>query len=168
MTYDVPFLRHVTSNKTYNFCIFSNFVNSEPIDLKIGTHIDLTYTIYHIKNRTNKNNITRISMATKYHIIKHRVFFKNVNRGISPIHTGRIPIEIPVHYVCPGRVIKNRLQIKHMIFAYFLLNLVNFVPIDLKIGTHIDCIIQKTATNKNNGTRISMATKYPIIKDRPH
>ena len=41
MTYDVPFLRHVTSNKIYNCCIFSNFVNSEPIDLKIGTHIDL-------------------------------------------------------------------------------------------------------------------------------
>ena len=40
------FLRHVTSNKTYNCCIFSNFVNSEPIDLKIGTHIDLTCTIY--------------------------------------------------------------------------------------------------------------------------
>ena len=46
MTYDVPFLHHVTSNKTYNCCIFSNFVNSEPIDLKIGTHIDLTCTIY--------------------------------------------------------------------------------------------------------------------------
>ena len=76
MTYDVPFLRHVTSNKTYNCCIFSNFVNSEPIDLKIGTHTDLTCTIYHIKNRTNKNNITRISMANKYHILKHRAFFK--------------------------------------------------------------------------------------------
>ena len=37
-------------------------------------------------------------------------------------------------------------------FAYFLLNLVNVVPID---------------TNTNNVTRISMATKYPIIKDRP-
>ena len=59
MTYDVPFLRHVTSNKTYDCCIFSNFVNSEPIDLKIGTHIDLTCTIYHIKNCTNKNNVTR-------------------------------------------------------------------------------------------------------------
>ena len=49
MTYDVPFLRRVTSNKIYNCCIFSNFVNSEPINLKIGTHIDLTCTIYHIK-----------------------------------------------------------------------------------------------------------------------
>ena len=68
MTYDVPFLRHVTSNKTYNVAYFLTFVNSEPIDLKIGTHIDLTCTIYHIKNRTNKKNITRISMSTKYHI----------------------------------------------------------------------------------------------------
>ena len=41
-------LRHVTSNKIYNCCIFSNFVNSEPIYLKIGTHIDLTCTIYMI------------------------------------------------------------------------------------------------------------------------
>ena len=78
MTYDVPFLRHMTSNKTYNCCIFSNFVNSEPIDLKIGTHIDLTCTIYQIKNGTNKNKKTRISMATKYHIIKHRAFLKTL------------------------------------------------------------------------------------------
>ena len=59
MTYDVPFLRHVTSNKTYDCCLFSNFVNSELIDLKIGTHIDLTCTIYHIKNCSNKNNVQR-------------------------------------------------------------------------------------------------------------
>ena len=84
MTYDVPFLRHVTSNKTYNCCIFSNFVNSEPIDLKIGTHIDLTCTIYHIKNCTNKNNITRITMATKYPIIKHRAFFKTLIAAYHP------------------------------------------------------------------------------------
>ena len=66
------------------------------------------------------------------------------------------------------RVIKNRRQIKHTIFAYFLLNFVNFVPIDLKIGTHIDWTYNmyhtKNCTNKNNVTRIS---KYPIIKDRP-
>ena len=42
MMNDVPFLRHVTSNKT-----FANFV---PIDLKIGTHIGRTYTMYHAKN----------------------------------------------------------------------------------------------------------------------
>ena len=32
---------------------------------------------------------------------------------------------------------------------------------------HILCIIQNNCTNKNNVTRIYMATKYPIIKDRP-
>ena len=73
--------------------------------------------------------------------------------------------------LCPVRVIKNRRQIKHTIFAYVLLNLVNFVPIDLKIGTHIDWTYNmyhaKNCTNKNNVTRISLATKYPIIKDRP-
>ena len=47
------------SNKTYDFCIFSNLVNFVPIDLKIGTHIDWTY-------------VTCISMATKYPIIKDR------------------------------------------------------------------------------------------------
>ena len=80
----VPFLRHVTSNKIYNCCIFSNFVNSKPIDLKIGTHIDLTCTIYNIKNCTNKNNITRITMATKYPIIKHRAFFKTLIAAYHP------------------------------------------------------------------------------------
>ena len=42
----VPFVRHVTSHKTYDFCMFSKFVNFVPIDLKIGTHIDRTYTMY--------------------------------------------------------------------------------------------------------------------------
>ena len=86
MTYDVPFLRHVTSNKIYHCCIFSNFVNSEPIDLQIGTHIDLTCTIYNIKNCTNTNNITRITicMATKYPIIKHRAFFKTFIAAYHP------------------------------------------------------------------------------------
>ena len=49
MTYDVPFLRHMTSNKTYSFCMFSKLVNLLPIDhvdRKIGTHIDWTYTMY--------------------------------------------------------------------------------------------------------------------------
>ena len=96
MTYDVPFLRHVTSNKIYNCCIFSNFVNSEPIDLKIGTHIDLTCTIYNIKNCTNKNNITRITMATKYPHYKAWGVFQNLNRVISPIHIGRIPMKLRV------------------------------------------------------------------------
>ena len=79
----------LVSNQTHD-------VNSEPIDFKIGTHIDFTCTIYHIKNCTNKNNITRITMATKYPIIKHRAFFQNLNRGISPIHIGRIPMKLRV------------------------------------------------------------------------
>ena len=41
--HDVPLLRHMTSNKTYDFCMFSKFVNFVLIDLKIGTHIDWTY-----------------------------------------------------------------------------------------------------------------------------
>ena len=50
--YDVPFLRHVTSNKTYDFCMFYKFFNLVPIDLTIGTHIDWTYmyTYVHCKN----------------------------------------------------------------------------------------------------------------------
>ena len=62
----------------------SHDVNSEPINFKIGTHIDFTCTIYHIKNCTNKNNITRITMATKYPIIKHRAFFKTLIAAYHP------------------------------------------------------------------------------------
>ena len=50
MTYDIPFLHHVTSNKAYNFCMFSKFVNFVPIDLKVGANIDWTYTVYLAKN----------------------------------------------------------------------------------------------------------------------
>ena len=62
----------------------SHDVNSEPIDFIIGTHIDFTCTIYQIKNCTNKNNITRITMATKYPIIKHRAFFKTLIAAYHP------------------------------------------------------------------------------------
>ena len=62
----------------------SHDVNSEPIDFKIGTHIDFTCTIYHLQNCTNKNNITRITMATKYPIIKHRAFFKTLIAAYHP------------------------------------------------------------------------------------
>ena len=60
-----------------------------PIGLKIGSHIDCTVPIlcdpmYHTKNCTNKNNITLISMAIKYPIIKHRVFFKNLAAEYHP------------------------------------------------------------------------------------
>ena len=52
-------------------CMFSKFINFVQIDLKIGTHIDLTYTMYLAKKY--------VSMATKYPIIKHRAFFKTFN-----------------------------------------------------------------------------------------
>ena len=55
MTYGVPlFIRHVTSNKTYDFCMFSKFVHFVPIDLKMGAHIDWTYTMYYTKNEPIK------------------------------------------------------------------------------------------------------------------
>ena len=76
MMRDVPILPHVTSNKTYDFCMFYEFVNFVPIDLKIGTHIDRTYIMYHAKKCTNQNNVTHVSMATTYPIIKHRAFSK--------------------------------------------------------------------------------------------
>ena len=76
MTYDVLFLRHVTSNKIYDFCMFSKFVNFMPIDLKIGTHIDWTYTMYLANQCIDQNNVMYVSMATKYPIIKHTAFFK--------------------------------------------------------------------------------------------
>ena len=39
--------------------------------------------LYNIKNCINKNNVTRISMATKYPIIKHRAFFKTLPQHIT-------------------------------------------------------------------------------------
>ena len=56
MTYEVPFLRHVTSHKTYDFLCFLN-----------------SSILYRL--------ITCISMATKYPIIKHRAFFKTLTRA---------------------------------------------------------------------------------------
>ena len=72
MTYDVPFLRHVTSNKTYDFCMFSKFINFVPIDW----YIHWTYTMYLAKQCIDPHNVTYVSMATTYPIIKHRAFFK--------------------------------------------------------------------------------------------
>ena len=69
MAYHVPFLRHVTSNKTYDFCMFYKFINFVPIDLKIGTHIDWTYAMYLAKNALIQ--------------IKHRALFKTLNKIIS-------------------------------------------------------------------------------------
>ena len=106
MTYAVPFLRHVTPNKTYEFCMFSNilavmtydvpsnktcdfcmfskFINFVPIYLKIGTHIDCPGPILcTLKKCIDQNNRTYVSMATKYPIIKHRAFFKTLTFCIS-------------------------------------------------------------------------------------
>ena len=69
-----PFLRHMTSNKTYDFCMFFNFINFVPIDLKIGTHIYWTM-LCTLQKCIDQNNVTYFSMATKYPIIKHRAFF---------------------------------------------------------------------------------------------
>ena len=78
-----------------------------PIDLKIGTHIDWTHIIYHAKNCTNQNNVTRISMATKYPIIKHRTFFKTLTI-LMKLH-----MEIPVyHYQYVWYKIEHRSKIK--------------------------------------------------------
>ena len=56
--------------------MFYEFVNFVPNDLNISTHIDRTYTMYHTKNAPIKNNVTHVSLATKYPIIKHRAFSK--------------------------------------------------------------------------------------------
>ena len=57
--------------------MFSKLINFVPIDLKIGTHIDWTYTMY------LQNNVTYVSMATKYPITKHMAFFKTLTFFIS-------------------------------------------------------------------------------------
>ena len=54
---------------------------------KIGTHIDWTYNMYIAKTHINKSNVTYVSMATKYPIIKHRAFIKTLTSTISPINT---------------------------------------------------------------------------------
>ena len=46
MTYSILFLRHMMSNKTYDVCMFSKFINFVPIDLKIDTHINWIYIMY--------------------------------------------------------------------------------------------------------------------------
>ena len=66
----------MTSNKTYDFCMFSKFVNLVPMYLKIDTHIDWTYTMYLAKKYIDQNNVTYVSMATKYPILNHMAFFK--------------------------------------------------------------------------------------------
>ena len=63
--------------------MFSKLVNFVPIDLKIGTHIYWTYTMYVAKQCIDQNNVTHFSMATKYPIIKDMTFFKTFTFFIS-------------------------------------------------------------------------------------
>ena len=119
MTSDVPFLRHVTSNQAYYFWIFSKFVNVVPTYLKIGTYIDWTYNMYIAKTYINKSNVTYVSMATKYSIIKHRAFFKTLTAAISPINTWSIAMkfrmDIPVlhdYFVWQPREHRSKVTVK--------------------------------------------------------
>ena len=41
----------------------------------IGTYLDWTYNMYIAKTYINKSNVTYVSMATKYPIIKHNQSF---------------------------------------------------------------------------------------------
>ena len=59
--------------------MFSKFVNFVPIDLKSGTLIDWIYTMYLAKKCIDQSNVTYVSMANKYPIIKHRAFLKKIN-----------------------------------------------------------------------------------------
>ena len=64
--------------------MFSKLINVVLIDLKIGTHIDWTYTICTLQKQCiDQNNVTYVSMATKYPIIKHWAFFKTLTFFIS-------------------------------------------------------------------------------------
>ena len=58
--------------------MFSKFVNFVSIYLKIGTHIDRTYTMFLAKKCIDKNNVTYVSMTIKYPIIKHWAFFISI------------------------------------------------------------------------------------------
>ena len=48
----------VFASRDVKFGMFSNFVNVVQIDLKIGTHIDWTYTMYLANKLIDKNNVT--------------------------------------------------------------------------------------------------------------
>ena len=51
--------------------------------------------------------------------------------------------------------------------TYYVLKINQILPIDLKIGTHIDCTYNIYLANnigKNNVTYAFMATKYPNMK----
>ena len=81
---------------TYRFCvtwrqikytIVAYFLTSSILNRLISKSVHTLIwlcTIYNIKNCTNKNNIPRITMETKYPIIKHRAFFKTLIAAYHP------------------------------------------------------------------------------------
>ena len=70
----VPFLRHVTSNKhTIVACFLNSSILCQLISKSVHTLIGPMLCIK--QKCTNQNYVTRVSMATKYPIIKHIVFF---------------------------------------------------------------------------------------------
>ena len=83
----------------------------------IWSHIDWTYNMYIAKTYINKSNVTYVSMATKYPIIKHRAFFKTLTAAISPIYTWQLLMKlrmaIPVlHAYFVWQPIKHRSKVK--------------------------------------------------------
>ena len=98
LTYDIPFLRHVTSNKTYDFCMFSKFVNFAQLISK-SVHIDWTYIMYHTKKCTNQNNVTRVFMANTGWI------FINLRMEIPVLHA--YVVWQPIYHRSKVKVIKH-------------------------------------------------------------
>ena len=79
MTDDLPFWRHMTSNKTR--CFLNLSILHQLISKLVHTLIGPYFAP--CKKCIDQNNITYVSMATKYAIIKHRAFFKTNNEDIG-------------------------------------------------------------------------------------
>ena len=73
MTYDVPFLRHVTSI----LFLFSCFLNSSILYRLISklAHALIGPILCTIQKCIDQHDVIYVSMATRYPIIKHRFFF---------------------------------------------------------------------------------------------
>ena len=74
MMYGVPFLCYMTSNKTYDFCEFSKFITVYRLISKL-VHTLIRPIVCILQKCIDKNNMTYVSLATKYPIIKHKAFF---------------------------------------------------------------------------------------------
>ena len=112
LTYDVTFWRYVTSNKTYDFFTFSKIVNSQPIFLKLDTHIAWAYTMYFPQNCIDQKNVTYVSMPTKKPIIKYRKFFYISMCYISAINEDIASKFTPVMQGKKWRIHKNQMTLK--------------------------------------------------------